>query len=636
MVEKWEYDGGLARARAVLPSLSLVIAAALPANAASHPPGVTYPLAPAAVQPAGLAQPLPSTRRYVLVWKDQLADAVQGISDAQKDFIVTHYVGSQKLFKSQIDEYRQKNPNFLTLVYHLAYGLNGSDQTNPVGNITGPDQYGQEDEDTFSPYVALHSLTRENAYQHSSEPGSSANRVSYPDPYWLMDIASTEWRGYLYDTLVEWQGYAETKATGVFLDVAFFPWYSYTPDGWWAGPAGDSSRTALRDFWNPLAADYYDGMRAAFAKTAEHPRYLVIPNTDALIDGTDEPAFLSGTDGVFTENWQRILSGPGDWNLSARRIEKYATSVGKVWLTDVTQAGTDLTALERELLIGTYLLLRNGTSYIMFGNDDVSWYPEYELDVGAYDDEPPSDLEELRVAGDGGSSGGLYLRSHAAGLVLVNSSDGALSYALSKEMRRASFSGGGEVTTAGVLPAFTLDYDTVVPAGDFSVPARSMAVLREPDGAPPAGEEPGVPGSGAGGVAGASGTDGGSASATGGMSAGGSSTGAGTGSGARSGGAGRGGAVSGGAGGVSGATGGIGNAANAGAGAALGGTGATSGGAPSGKPLSSGNAKEEGGCGCRVARSGDHGGWLSAALALGLFAARRRHRAVATVAAASL
>jgi hypothetical protein len=223
------------------------------AGAASHPPGVTYPLRSAALQPSGLAQPLPSTRRYVLVWKDQLADAVQTITAPQKDFIVTHYVGTQKIFAHQIDEYRQKNPNFLMLVYHLAYGLNGADQANPVGNIVGAEKYGQEDTDTFTPYVAAHSLTRESAYQHTGSPGSAGNRVSYPDPYWLMDIASSEWRTYLSDTLVAWQGYPSAKATGVFLDVAFFPWYSYSPAAWWSGPAGGATRQQLRDWWNPRA-----------------------------------------------------------------------------------------------------------------------------------------------------------------------------------------------------------------------------------------------------------------------------------------------------------------------------------------------------------------------------------------------
>jgi hypothetical protein len=123
------------------------------------------PAPPAALQPSGLAQPLPSTRRYVLVWKDQLIP--DGYTEAQKDWVVTHYVGSQKLFQRQIDAYRTKN-ELLLLVYHLAFGLNGADQTSPVGNITGPNTYGREDTDTFTPWVAASGATRENAYQHSA------------------------------------------------------------------------------------------------------------------------------------------------------------------------------------------------------------------------------------------------------------------------------------------------------------------------------------------------------------------------------------------------------------------------------------------------------------------------------------
>src|SRR5579883_2631999 len=175
-------------------ALALALSTSSLAQAGSFPPGVTYPLKPAQLQPTGLAQPLPSTRRYVLVWKDQLVP--DGYTAAEKQWVVTHYVGTQKLFQRQIDDYRTMNPNFMMLTYHLSFGLNGADQNNPVGNITGPNTYGQEDTDTFTPYVAAHSITRENAYQHSASPATIANRVSYPDPYWLMDIASTEWRTY--------------------------------------------------------------------------------------------------------------------------------------------------------------------------------------------------------------------------------------------------------------------------------------------------------------------------------------------------------------------------------------------------------------------------------------------------------
>jgi MYXO-CTERM domain-containing protein len=485
----------------------------LPARAASHPAGVPYPLRPATLQPAGLAQPLPSTRRYVLVWKDQLIP--DPYTEAQKDWVVTHYVGTQKLFQRQIDAYRTKNPNFLLLVYHLAFGLNGADQANPVGNITGPNQYGQEDTDTFTPWVAANNVTRENAYQHSTTPAGPATRVSYPDPYWLMDIASPEWRVYVGQTLLAWAAFPSSKATGFFLDVAFPPWYNYSPASWWTEPAGGSSRQALLAWWSPRAQAYFDALRTDFQPGASHPRYLVVPNPDALVDSTDEPTFLEGTDGVFTENWQAILANPGDWNLSVRRICQYATGRGKVWMADVTEPGTNVSLADRALLIGTYLLIRNGTSYPMFGNSDLTWYPEYEIDLGGYVDEPPTDLESLRVAGTGGASGGLYARPYVAGMVLVNSSASALGYSLPTAMHQAQWSGGGAIASDATQAPQSLTYVQTVGPGSVSVPARSVLVLQSVSGPPPPGVEPGdatdggVDG-GAGGPDGGSNADGGS------------------------------------------------------------------------------------------------------------------------------
>jgi hypothetical protein len=461
--------------------VGLLVAAS--AEAASHPPGVAYPLKPAAIQPAGLAQPLPSTRRYVLVWKDQLIP--DAYSPALVDWVTTHYVGTQKLFQRQIDLYRQKNPNFLHLTYHLAYGLNGADQANPVGNITGANTYGQEDTDTFTPWVQKSGAAREPMYQHSS----GTTRVSYPDPFWLMDVASNDWRAYVEQTLLAWMAFPSAKSTGVFLDVAFYPWFDYSPATWWAVPAGGSTREELKAWWDPRAQAYFDALRAAFAPANGHPRYLVVPNVDAMVDATDEYAFLAGADGAFTENWQAITASPGDWNLSARRVAQYVTSKGKLWMVDVTNAG--ISAADRALLIGTFLLLRNGTSYIMFDGGDLSWYPEYEIDLGGYATEPPDDIEALRVAGNGKAEGGLYARPHVAGVVLVNSSASTQTYTVPSPMKQAEWSGGGKVDANGNESAETLTYTKDVPAGPLDVPARSVVVLRVPAGAPPPGVEPG-------------------------------------------------------------------------------------------------------------------------------------------------
>jgi hypothetical protein len=568
------------------------------ASAASHPPGVTYPIEPASLQPSGLAQPLPSTRRYVLVWPDQLVpDGAGGgaaYSSALMQWVVTHYVGTQKLFRSQIDSYRALNPNFLSLTYHLAYGLNGADQSNPVGNITGPNKFGQEDTDTFTPWVASSGSTRENAYQHSATPASTSNRVSYPDPYWLMDIGSTEWQSYVHTTLLDWATCPTTKSTGFFLDVAFPPWYNYSPATWWTTPAGGSSRAALDAWWMPRAKAYFQAMRDAFVATATHPRYLVIPNPDSLDDGTDDPSFLDGTDGVFTENWQNALGDPTDWNLTVKRICHYVTGHAKVWMTDSTSDVTQMTAAKRDLIIGTFLLIRNGTSYVML-LPGLNWYPEYEIDLGGYVAEPPDDIEQLRVAGTGGAAGGLYARQEVAGTILVNSSTSALSYTVPAAMVQAEWSGGGAVAADGTEAAETLTYTKSVPSGALSVPAQTAIILRSVGGVPAPGVEPGG-GSDAGtGEGGALAADGGGN--------GGSSGGSGGSSGASSGGSG--------SGGGSGGSGGLG-----------GDSGTSDGGAASGaQPGSSG------GCGCRLARTPPlHLGLVGLAAGAAALARRRRRR----------
>jgi hypothetical protein len=466
-------------------------------GAASFPPGVTYPLKPAALQPSGLAQPLPSTRRYALVWKDQMIP--DAYSDALKTWVVTHYVGTQKLFQRQIDDYRTKNPNFLMLVYHLSFGLNMADAEamqyfgkGAVGNITAPNTFGQEDTDTFTPWVTANNANREAMYQHYDMPESPTTRVGYPDPYWLMDVSSTDWQTYLITTLLQWAAFPTAKATGIFFDVGFPPWYNYTPANWWTKPAGGATRQDLDNWWMPRAGAYFDALRTAFAPTAQHPRYLVVPNPDSLEDNTDEPTFLDHTDGVFTENWQGVADGaPGDWNLDIRRVSHYVTSKAKVWMIDITVDADSMSTDERTFLAGSYFLVRNGTSYWMIGGGDLTWWPEYEVDLGGYSAEPPDDVEMLRVAGTGGSSGGLYARQYVAGWVLVNSSSSPQSWMVPSDMKKAALSGGGAVGSDGTQAAQTLTWTDDVPAGPITLQPMTAVFLRDPNGPPPPGQEPG-------------------------------------------------------------------------------------------------------------------------------------------------
>jgi len=311
----------------------------------------------------------------------------------------------------------------------------------------------------------------------------------------------------------------------------------------------------------------------------------VIPNVDTM-DGQDEPTLLEGTDGAFTENWQNVMTNSANWNLSIRRICQYATGAGKVWSADSSSDITQMSAAQRSMIIGTYLLIRNSTSYIVL-LPGLYWYPDYEIDLGGYMDEPPSDIEMLRVAGTGGESGGLYVRQEVAGTILVNSSSAALSYAVPSAMVQAEWSGGGAVSDNPVTEASeTLTYTKSVPAGSLNVPALTAIILRSPGGVPEAGVMPG--GAFDGGVEPGDGgavTGGEDGAATAGSSGGGSSGGGGASSGTSAGG---------GAGGDAGAA--------------------------------TGTTHSSGGCGCRQATGGSRGEALLALVAGGALLARRRRR----------
>src|SRR5438552_12014581 len=94
---------------------------------------------PDAAKPAPIMQHLhlpggrfiPSTRRWNLVWADQLIPG--NISQARLKFAAEHYVATQKIWSNQAAQFRAINPNFLIVAYHLAAGLN------PLHNDDCPD-----------------------------------------------------------------------------------------------------------------------------------------------------------------------------------------------------------------------------------------------------------------------------------------------------------------------------------------------------------------------------------------------------------------------------------------------------------------------------------------------------------------
>jgi Hypothetical glycosyl hydrolase family 15 len=92
--------------------------------------------------------------------------------------------------------------------------------------------------------------------------------------------------------------------------------------------------------------------------------------------------------------------------------------------------------------LGSYLLIKGAHTYVNFGDGiRVTWFPEYDLDLGA-----PVDPPGLR------QDQGAFVRRFANGLVVVNPGDSTLTYQLPVPMQLETPSGGGAVPENGALP----------------------------------------------------------------------------------------------------------------------------------------------------------------------------------------
>ncbi|MBK9231390.1 MAG: hypothetical protein IPO15_11150 [Anaerolineae bacterium] len=81
--------------------------------------GSTATPTPTVTPGGGAPRAWPDTSSGVHVFNDQLS---QGMTQAQVQFIATHYAGTQKMIRSEADRLRAVNPNFLILHYRLGHG----------------------------------------------------------------------------------------------------------------------------------------------------------------------------------------------------------------------------------------------------------------------------------------------------------------------------------------------------------------------------------------------------------------------------------------------------------------------------------------------------------------------------------
>ncbi len=438
---------------------------------------------------AAWSRAIPDTTDAVYIWADQL----QTYNDSQNRFVADHFVASQKLTKDRIDAIRSYNSEFIVLQYHKAYG------TDMGNNIVGPYEWGS-DIATMDAFAADNPQygDLEDYYIHWTPQKDPTHRVQH---YWagsieyhLADIRHAGFRAYL---LQETKRRCETIGfDGTFFDVAYFPWYEYEPDYdpsvgfggdgrmWfqyepWAWPSIDQDASKVAANWNAMAVPYWQEVTGGYHSGEK--KYYSIVNCDRMITGWYEHAYLDHVDGGLSENWMtggdsnsRLVGA--DWGLSASRILRYLTGNDKVLIAQPNNGWSTNTAL-REWWIANYFLLKNNKSFYYYAYSmDLHWWPEYEIDLGAFTASPTKNLGDLLVEG----TQSLYARSYENGLVLVNPGESTQAYPLNGTYYRYTFSGGGYVAE-DTKPAMTLEHATPL-SGTVSVEPHGALILWKPAG----------------------------------------------------------------------------------------------------------------------------------------------------------
>jgi len=385
----------------------------------------------------GRTRNFPDSAGNIRVFSDQLPD---GMTDAQYRFAAQHYVGCMKMRLSLTRALRVYNSNFIMLHYRLAHGA-GTQQI-----VIG---------DSWASYwnnVNSH----ENWFIHMTRGNSSSGRVrngewdwDYTDPSGNIEGAgSNGWKEYFVTATVSEMRAGECD--GTFGDSCGLPFsLAQWPD--WL------SDTTPLTTWCPHVNTFIQYVTSAYAAQTE--RFYFIPNAGALVTSWDNVTNFGLADGAMVEGFSEWGDPPLNGELGDFRLQMNGVlaleRANKIVIMQTYPAVDDMRT--RMFAVGCYLLIKGHYSYISLvgnGDMDVFWFPEYEVDIGTFTNEPPEDIESLRT------SEGAYRRDYSNGIVLVNPTAGTITVNLGSTYRQAAASGGGYVPESGI-PTGSLSYTDV-------------------------------------------------------------------------------------------------------------------------------------------------------------------------------
>jgi hypothetical protein len=398
---------------------------------------VLIAVAPAASASADGFSPqrqFPTSWDHVQVFVDQLDG---GLSTAQKKFAASHYAGTQKQTSNLIDSIRVYNPNFIMLQYRLGVRDSGG-QVPFIHNDTWS-----------SDWTTVNS--HEDWFVHDSQNNRVYQLYGGNIREYVMDISGTingntssGWKEY-WSSAVQ-SDVAASHGDGVFADSSHLPYA--VPSDLWDSPIGSPPHTAYIDDMNAFYAYTYQRFNAA--------NQYFIPNISGLTTTLDT------TTGYYNDVHGAMVEGAGtkasnsDWKLQQNRTLNLIRN-DKIYIAQNIPDQADVP--DRVWQLANFLLLRHEKSFLNINGSEgqLSWYPEYDLDIGEpLDKTVPANIDGRRHAS------GIYFRRYEEGLVLVNPTNSALSFPLlpgDPHLLATPFGGGGILADGTLAHPMGWTYD---------------------------------------------------------------------------------------------------------------------------------------------------------------------------------
>ena len=400
--------------------------------------------------PALGQRPFPDSADRILIFTDQLPTQ---LSTEQLKFVASHYVGTQKMPPSWTVKVRAINPNFIVLHYQLALG-NG-----PADFLAGEKWVNDFD----------------RVQQHPDWFFHGENGAPLLQPAWnwyVMDIRFDHGRpvtGYPQDWVeTAVSRMRENQCDGVFAD-------SYTQDILMnqTQPKSEpfaSAAACTRD-WLPNLNAFGDYCATALHQQPE--KFYYLPNLGGLVTTWDRTTNFAVGDGGMNEGF--AAPGPGqyyseaDWKQAMTTLLQLA-SQGKIALCQTSIAADNMD--DRSFVVGSFLLVKGHRSYLnMMAKSSLEWYPEYDIPLGKFSDEPAADVAHYYFA-----PWKCYRRLFEHGMVLVNPTGGKVALTLDQPYRLAVPHGGGPVSDSAKTTG-TLTYESIT---QVELSAHDACVLLSP------------------------------------------------------------------------------------------------------------------------------------------------------------